>query len=72
MNKYVIITDSSSMLNTSLMNEFGVSDIIPMHFYLKGKEYDADGDWKMFSAKEYYDLMRNGEIAKSSQITELQ
>ena len=72
MNKIVILTDSASMLTTALKEEFGVVEIIPMHFYLKGVEYDADGDWKLFSAKEYYDLMRNGEIAKSAQITENQ
>lgn len=72
MNKYVILTDSSCMLTSKQMEEFGVAEIIPMHFYLKGKEYDADGDWKLFSAKEYYDLMRNGEVAKSAQISEFQ
>ena len=70
MNKIVILTDSSCCLNSKLMADHGVAEIIPMHFIFRGKEYDADGDWKTFNAKEYYDAMRNGERIKSAQIND--
>lgn len=72
MNKIAIITDSSCCLNSKRKEEFGVSEIVPMHFRYQDKIYDADGDWKMMSPKEYYDMMRNGALFKSAQITEKQ
>ena len=69
MNKIAIITDSSCNLNSKLKGQFGVDYIVPMHFILDGKVYDASGDWELMSAKEYYDNMRNGKILKSSLIT---
>lgn len=68
MNKIAIISDSSCNLNSKLKEEFGVDYIVPMHFILDGKLYDASGDWQAIPAKEYYDSMRNGKILKSSQI----
>ena len=68
MNKIAIISDSSCNLNSKLKQEFGVDYIVPMHFILDGKMYDASGDWEVMSAKEYYDNMRNGKILKSSLI----
>ena len=69
MNKFVIITDTSCNLNSKNAALFGVAEILPMHFYMDGKEYDSDGDWKSFSPQDYYNFMRNGAIFKSSQVT---
>ncbi len=69
MNKIVIITDSSSCLDSKTMALYGVSEIVPMHYRLEDKLFDADGDWKVQSPKEYYDMMRNGALFKSAQIT---
>ena len=68
MNKIAIISDSSCNLNSKLKEEFGVDYIVPMHFILDGKMYNASGDWEVMSAKDYYDNMRNGKILKSSLI----
>ena len=68
MNKIAIITDSSCNLNSQLKEQFGVDYIVPMHFILDGKMYNASGDWELMSAKEYYDSMRNGKVFKSSLI----
>ena len=70
MNKYVIISDSSSNLNSLDMNELGIYAILPMHLYTESKEFDADGDWKGMDGHEYYEAMRNGERVRSSQIIE--
>lgn len=68
MNKIAIISDSSCNLNCKLKEEFGVDYIVPMHFILDGKMYNASGDWVEVSAKDYYDLMRNGKVLKSAQV----
>ena len=68
MNKLAIITDSSCNLDSKLQKEYGVDYVLPMHITFNGIEYDANGDWVDFSPKEYYDMMRNGAIGKSSKI----
>lgn len=72
MNKIIILTDSSSNLNSSDRELFGVEEIIPMHYFLDGVMHDADGDWKEISYKDYYDAMRNGARAKSAQVNAAQ
>jgi len=67
MRRYAIFTDSSCNLTSAEMAEFGIAGIIPMHFYLNGKEYDASCDWREIGAKEYYDAIRNGARVRSSQ-----
>lgn len=69
MNKIAIITDSSCNLNSKLKEEFGVNEIVPMHYTFLGVDYDADGDWKKMPAQDYYNAMRNGAMGKSSLIT---
>lgn len=67
MKNYVIITDSSCNLTTEQKDKYGIAAIVPMHFYLDGKEYDASGDWSEISAVEYYDRIRDGAKVRSSQ-----
>lgn len=68
MRKFVIVTDSCSDLDRIKRDRFGV-DYIPMHMVLDGKEYPADLDWKDFSVKEFYDIMRAGKRFTTAQIT---
>ena len=70
MNKYVIISDSSCNLNSEECEKYGISAILPMHLYAGDKEFDADGDWRVMSAHDYYESMRNGVRVRSSQIIE--
>ncbi len=67
MKRFAIFTDSSCNLSTKEMEEVGIAGIIPMHFYLNDKEYDASCDWTAIGAKEYYDAIRNGAKLRSSQ-----
>lgn len=68
MQKFVIITDSCSDLNEELRQQYDIH-YVPMHFHCQGKQYDADLDWKEISAKDFYDLMRDGNRIMTAQVT---
>ena len=68
MKKIAIITDSSSNLNSELINKYGVNDILPMHIYQGETKYDANGDWIGLDARDYFNNMRSGIRYTSSQI----
>lgn len=68
MEKFAIFTDSSCNLTSEEAKKYGVYGILPMHFYIGEKEYDANGDWNDMGAAEYYDIIRNGTRIRSSQI----
>ena len=69
MNKIVILSDSSCNLNSANKREYGVEELIPMHYIKDGVFHDADNDWTDEEAKAYYDYMRNGgDRIKSSQV----
>lgn len=67
MKKYVIITDTSCDLEGSFRERYDIK-LVPMHYIVDGKDYEADLDWKQFSAKEFYDLMRNGKRITTAQV----
>ena len=60
------MVDSSCDLPSDYIQDNSI-EILPMPFDLDGKDYNA-GYWGDISAKEYYDALRNGSIAKTSQI----
>ena len=66
MKKFVILTDSCSELPLELRKEFDV-DYVPMHFSCEDKEYVADLDYKEISAKDFYNLMRDGKRVITAQ-----
>ena len=68
MSKIVIITDSSCNLGETKMKEFGIAEVIPMHYFIEGTEYRTDCDWKTQTPKEFYDIVRSGTRFKTSQI----
>ena len=70
MKEFVIISDSSCNLTSEEMKKYGIAKALPMRIYVDGKEYGASGDWPDFSAKEYYDKIRNGATLSSSQVPE--
>ncbi len=67
MKQYAIVSDSSCNLTSEQAKNYGIDAIIPMHFYIDDKEYEASGDWTSISAKEYYDAIRSGARVRSSQ-----
>ena len=69
MKPFAIVADSSCNLTSAQAQEYGVDAIVPMHFYIDEKEYNANGDWTEIGAKEYYDMIRSGVQLRSSQVT---
>ena len=70
MSNFAIFTDSSSNLSSEQLREYGIADSLPMHIYIDGVEYLVDRDWKQFTPKEYYDIVRSGARFTSSQVSE--
>lgn len=71
MKKFVIVSDSCCDLNRELREKYDV-DYIFMHYNFDGKEYEADLDYRDFSIKEFYDLMRNGKRIKTAEVNSAQ
>ena len=67
MKGFIVLTDSCSDLDKYTREKYGIL-YLPMHFTVDGKEYSADLDWKDFSPREFYDLMRNGKRITTSQV----
>lgn len=67
MKDYIILTDSTSDLCLKLRQENNI-DYVPMNITYNQKELIASLDWEEYSAKELYDLMRNGEVIKTNQV----
>ncbi len=67
MNKFKVITDTTSDLYEELREKYDI-DYMMMSFNDGIMNYDADIDFKGLSAKEFYDSMRNGVVFKTSQV----
>jgi hypothetical protein len=59
MYNYDIITDSTSDLTKELREKYNIS-YAHMNVIINNVEHIADLDWNEFSAKEFYDYMRDG------------
>lgn len=66
MKKFVILTDSCSDLTLELREKYDI-DYVPMHFSCDDKDYVADLDYKEISAKDFYNLMRDGKRVITAQ-----
>ena len=62
MKSFQVITDSTSDVELSYRNEYGL-DYVQMVFSIAGREYPASLVWEELSASDYYNLMRNGNRA---------
>lgn len=71
MDNYVIISDSTCDLTQELTDELDVL-IQPMTFQIQGKEYKNYLDEREMPLKDFYDLMRKGEIGKTAQLNILE
>lgn len=69
MNKFVIIGDSCSDLNMQLRKGNGIDDLASLYLTYDNQSIPASLDWEKISAKDYYDIMRNGTRVLSSQAT---
>ncbi len=67
MKPYVIITDTSCDLESSLRAPYGI-ECVPMHYIYDGKDFEADTDWKEISAPDFYNIMRGGTRIFTAQV----
>ena len=67
MRNYHILTDSCSDLTTELRNKYDI-DYVQMNIVYNGKELPADLDWKTYTPKEMYDVMRGGTRITTTQV----
>lgn len=63
---FTIITDTSCDISPEYLKEHGI-EVMPITFMLNGTEYKS-GVWQEVSEKEFYDTLRNGGTASTSQI----
>ncbi len=68
MRSFAIVADSTSDLCLAMRQRYDI-DYVPMNYVINGEEIKASLDWETHSAKEYYDLMRNGTIIKTTQVS---
>ena len=67
MNKFMVITDTTSDLYKELRVKYNI-EYLMMSFNDGTNQYDADIDFGEMSAKDFYDKMRNGTTFKTSQV----
>ena len=74
MSKFVIFTDSTSDLTTEQRKSHGIEYVrMLVNWTDKEKKFHetyADLDWTEMSPSEYYNLMRDGSVIMTSQVTE--
>ena len=64
--KFTIVVDTSCELPPEYIKEHGI-EIIPIPFMLDETEH-KEGNWQDISSGEFYDALRKGSTAKTSQI----
>ena len=67
MSDYVIVTDSSADLPASLVQELGV-EVLPLSFTVQGKTYHNYPDDREMDPKDFYKMLRDGEMATTSAV----
>jgi len=65
---YAIVVDSTTDLSPILAEEWGLT-VIPYIVTLDGKEYYNHLDYRDLSFKDFYDSLREGKIATTTQVT---
>ena len=70
MNDYVIFTDAASDLPINLINDYEIS-VIPMRFEIGGDSYRHYPDDRELGYFNFYEMLRGGYVAKTSQIASL-
>ncbi len=69
MNEFIIITDSCCDLSDEIVKELEV-EVIPMVATIEGKDYYNYLDEREIKNSDFYQLLRNGKKAVTSQIVE--
>lgn len=67
MNDYLIFTDSNADLTPEMIEELGIR-VIPMQFTIQEKDYLDYPDHKDLDIKEFYGMMRQGNMSSTVQL----
>ncbi len=67
MSEYIIVTDSSADLTQELVEELEVS-VLPLSFTIRGKTLEDHPDKRNMSSKEFYQLLRDGEMSTTNAV----
>ena len=67
MSSFVIFADSVCDLTKELRNRWEIQ-YVPMNYVVDGVEYPAMLDWQSHSAKEFYNMMREGKRITTTQV----
>lgn len=67
MGEFVIYGDSTCDLEKAVREQYDIQ-YVPMHYIVDDTEYVASLDWESHSAKEFYDLLRSGKRAFTTQV----
>lgn len=68
MRKFAIVTDTACDLEKPFRDKYDVK-VLPMHLIIEGKDVLADLEWAPYTAKEYYDMLRNGAKITTAQVS---
>jgi DegV family protein with EDD domain len=66
-NDYVIFTDAASDLPAKLIDKHNIH-VIPMHFEIAEKSYHHYPDGRELAYSRFYEMLRSGSMARTSQI----
>ena len=69
MNDYQIITDACADLPPKLVEELGIH-VIPMSFNFGDESYTHYPDEREYSAKDFFDRLRGGDMSTTNQINQ--
>ena len=67
MNDYIIITDANTDLTPQMVEELEIA-VMSMQFSILGKDYLLYPDNREMDIKEFYDLLRKGNMAATAQL----
>ena len=67
MRDFKIITDSCSDISQDVREKYGI-ECVKANSVVDGNEFPSSVDWEVYSAREYYDLMRNGKRITTTQV----
>ena len=67
MGEFAIFGDSTCDLEKAVRDRYGI-EYVPMHYIIDDTEYVASLEWESHSPKEYYDLIRSGKRAFTTQV----
>lgn len=67
MSEYIIVTDSSADLTQELVEELELS-VLPLSFTIRGTTLEDHPDKRNMSSKEFYQLLRDGEMSTTNAV----